>query len=435
MARIAFIGAGSVVFARTLLADIFSYPSLLDSEIRLMDIDGKKLAIMRDLAAAMIERNDLPAAVRATTDRREALRDADYVLVMIQVGGLEPFETDIEIPARYGIDQCVGDTLGPGGVFRGLRTVPVLLDICRDMRELCPDALLINYSNPMAVNCWAMNEAGGIRNVGLCHSVQGTAMQLADRIGAPYEEITYWVAGINHMSWFLEFRHRGEDAYPRLREAMERKEIYDLDRVRFEMMRATGFFVTESSGHLSEYLPYFRKRKDLVERFMTPGFGGESSYYLRACREREGEHLEGIRREIDSGGPIPLKRSHEYASLILNAIETDTPARFNGNVRNRGLITNLPEGCCVEVPCLVDGTGIRPCAVGDLPAHLAALNRSNIAVQEQAVRAAIEGDREAVFRAVMLDPLTAAVLAPHEIRRMVDEMLDAEAAWLPQFGR
>ena len=434
MPNICLIGAGSVVFARTLMADILSYPELRDSSLRLVDIDAERLELARDLALAMVERNGLPATVTATLNHREALDGADYVLVMIQVGGLAPFEADVEIPRRYGVDQCVGDTLGPGGVFRGLRTIPVLLQICRDMRKLCPDALIINYSNPMAINCWAMNEAGGVRNVGLCHSVQGTAMQLANRIGAPFEEVAYWVAGINHMSWFLEFRHRGEDAYPRLRAAMEDPAIYDQDRVRFEMMRHTGYFVTESSGHMSEYLPYFRKRGDLLDRFMTPAFGGESGFYLRHCRENREPHFQRIREEIDSGAVIALKRSHEYASAIIHAIETDRPARFNGNVRNTGLLTNLPEGCCVEVPCLVDGTGIRPCAVGGLPPHLAALNRSNIGVQELAVRAALDGDRDAAFHAVLLDPLTSAVLAPHEIRAMVDEMFEAQREWLPQFA-
>ena len=434
MPNICLIGAGSVVFARTLLGDILSYPELQGADLRLVDIDAERLALARDLASAMIERNGLAATVSASTDRKEALDGADYVLVMIQVGGLAPFELDIEIPQRYGVDQCVGDTLGPGGVFRGLRTIPVLLQICRDMRKLCPDALLINYSNPMAINCWAMNEASGVRNVGLCHSVQGTAMQLANRIGAPFDEVTYWVAGINHMSWFLEFRHRGEDAYPRLHAAMEDPAIYDQDRVRFEMMRHTGYFVTESSGHMSEYLPFFRKRGDLLERFMTPGFGGESGFYLRHCRGSWKPHFDRIRDEIDSGAELPLKRSHEYASTIIHAIETDSPARFNGNVVNAGLIANLPEGCCVEVPCLVDGTGIRPCAVGELPPHLASINRSNIAVQELAVRAALDGDPEAAFHAVLLDPLTSAMLAPHEIRAMVDEMFEAQREWLPQFG-
>jgi len=427
MPKIALIGAGSVVFARTLVSDILTFPELRDSTIALMDIDPERLGLITALAERMVDQEGAETQIQSTVDRREALCDADYVIIMIQVGGLGMFEVDIEIPLRYGIDQTVGDTLGPGGVFRGLRTIPVLLDICRDMRELCPEALLINYANPMAINCWAMNEAGGIRNIGLCHSVQGTAMQLARYIGAPYEEVTYWVAGINHMAWFLQFQWRGEDAYPLLRAKLEDPEWRE-DGVRFEVMRRFDHFVTESTHHMSEYVPYFRQRKELIEQFATPRWD-----YLQLCQTGWQPHYERIRRQIAGEESIEIRRSHEYGTFIIHSLETNTPRRVNANVQNAGLITNLPHGCCVEVPCLVDGTGVRPCCVGDLPSQCAALNRSNVNVQGLAVKAALSGDRRAAFQAVALDPLTAATLSLREIQQMVDELFEAEAEWLPQF--
>jgi len=427
MPKITLIGAGSVVFARTLLSDILSFPELRGATITLMDIDEERLKLITALAERMVAQEGAGVTIQSTLNRREALQDADYVIIMIQVGGLEMFERDVLIPRRYGIDQTVGDTLGPGGVFRGVRTAPVLLDICRDMRELCPDALLINYANPMAINCWAMNQAGGIKNIGLCHSVQGTAMQLARYIGAPFEEVTYWVAGINHMAWFLEFKWRGGDAYPLLRAKLEDPE-WTADGVRFEVMRHFDYFVTESSHHMSEYVPYFRQRRELIEQFDTPRWD-----YLEICQTGWQPHYEHIRRQISGDEPIEIHRSHEYAIPIIHAIETGIPQRVNANVENRDLITNLPKGCCVEVPCLVDRTGVHPCYVGDLPPQCAALNRSNINVQALAVKAALTGDRRAAFQAIALDPLTAAILSLREIQQMVDELFEAESAWLPQF--
>lgn len=426
MPKIALIGAGSVVFARTLISDILTFPELRDSTIALMDIDQDRLELIAALAERMVAQEGAQARIQSTLDRREALRNADYVMIMIQVGGLEMFEVDIEIPLRHGIDQTVGDTVGPGGVFRGLRTIPVLLDICRDMRDLCPHALLINYSNPMAINCWAMNEAAGVRNIGLCHSVQGTAMELANYIGAPYEEVSYWVAGINHMAWFLEFNWKGEDAYPLLRAKLEDPE-WTTDGVRFEIMRHFGYFVTESSHHMSEYVPYFRQRKELIQEFASPRWD-----YLEICKSGWQPHYERIQRQVAGQEPIEIRRSHEYAIPIIHSLETNTPRRVNANVENTRLITNLPDGCCVEVPCLVDGSGVRPCQVGDLPPQCAALNRSNISLQELAVKAALTGDRRAAFQAVALDPLTAAMLSLREIQQMVDELFEAEAEWLPQ---
>jgi alpha-galactosidase len=426
MAKIVFIGAGSVVFASRLLTDIVYHPELRDSTIALMDIDAERLDLISKFAQVLASKYAPNMKIESTLNRREALDGADYVVIMIQVGGLEAFELDINIPLKYGVSQEVGDTIGPGGVFRGLRTIPVLLDICYDMEELCPNALLINYANPMAINCWAMNKATRIRNVGLCHSVQGTAMQLASYINVPYEDVYYWVAGINHQAFFLEFKYKGEDAYPLLWEAMKRREIYERDKVRFEMMKYLGYFITESSHHLGEYVPYFRTTEERRKTYCEPRW-----FYLEICKEAWKPHFEHIKKQISGEEPLELSRSHEYGVDIIYSMETGKPLRINGNVENKWLITNLPHGCCVEVPCLVDKGGIHPCHVGDLPSQCAALNRTNINVQELAVKAALEKDRNAALQAVMFDPLTSAILTPKEIERMVDEMFKAEAKWIP----
>jgi alpha-galactosidase len=426
MAKISFIGAGSVVFASRLLGDIFCHPELRDCTISLMDIDAERLGLIDKLASLMASKYAPNAKVESTLDRKEALEDSNYVIIMIQVGGLEAFGLDIKIPLKYGVNQEVGDTIGPGGVFRGLRTIPVLLDICRDMKDLCPHALLINYANPMAINCWAMNKATNIENVGMCHSVQGTAMQLARYIDVPYEGVSYWVAGINHQAFFLEYKYKDRDAYPLIWEALEKREIYEKDRVRFEMMRHLGYFITESSHHLSEYVPYFRITEDRRKEYCEPRW-----FYLDICREAWKPHYEHVKKQIRGEEPIEIGRSHEYGVDIIHSIETGDPCRINGNVDNDWLITNFPYGCCVEVPCLVDRNGIHPCYVGDLPPQCAALNRTNINVQELTVKAALDQDRTAAKQAVMFDPLTSAVLTPREIEMMVEEMLKAEAQWIP----
>ncbi len=441
MPKIALIGAGSVVFTRNLLNDLLAFPALRASTISLMDIDAARLELARDLARTMIAARDLPARVEATLDRAEAVRGADYVIVTVQVGGLDAYAHDIAIPERYGVGQCVGDTLGPGGVFRGLRTIPLLLDLCREMDALCrPEALLLNYSNPMAINCWAVATTGR-PHVGLCHSVQGTSRMLARWIDAPYDEVTYRVAGINHQAWFLEFRHRGADAYPRLRARVRDAEIVGQEPVRIELMEQFGYFVTESSGHASEYAPYFRKSPamidDLVARFTSPHDAwfdwGHTGGYLKECRERLPTYLDDVQAQAAGTKPLPTGRSDEYGAGIINAMETNEPFKFNGNVPNTGLITNVPHGACVEVPCLADAMGVQPPVVGDLPSQLAALNRTMINVQELATYGGVHGDREAVRHAVMLDPLTAAVCTLTDIRRMTDDLFAAEAAWLPQF--
>ncbi len=442
MPKIALIGAGSAVFTRNLCSDILLAPALEHSTIALMDIDEGRLAQARALVQALIDGRGLDAKVEATTDRREAVRGADFVVTTFQQGGLEAYELDIAIPRKYGVEQCVGDTLGPGGVFRSLRTIPVLLELCDELDELAPDALLLNYVNPMAANCWAVDAATGRPHVGLCHSVQGTSEMLARWIGVSIDDVVYRCAGINHQAFFLEFRRGAEDLYPRIWEAIERREAEAEEPVRIDMMRSFGYFVTESSGHASEYLPYWRKSRRMVDEELVPRFSdpvnswfglGRSGGYLEHCLAR----LDASQREIDdliSGStPLPTERTHEYGSYIIEAIETHAPIRVNGNVPNRGAIANLPEDCCVEVPCLVDANGIQPTVVGSLPPQLAALNRTNVNVQELIVEAALSGDTEAVHHAVALDPLTAAVCTLGQIHAMVDELLEQQRQWLPQF--
>jgi len=385
----------------------------------------------------MVSQHGFKTKIESTMDRRAALEGADYVIVSIRVGGFEANRLDLEIPATYGIKQGVGDTIGPGGVFYGLRHIPVLLDICHDMEDLCPDAWLINYTNPMAMICWAMNDYTRIKNVGLCHSVQGTAADLARYLGAPMDEISYWVAGINHMAWFLKLKWRGRDAYPLLREKFKDPEVYSrpnahwagADIVRVEIFKAFGYFNTESSQHMSEYVPYFRKRPKLFEKFKLV-------YRMEWTEDMKRQRIEGderMRQIISSDLEIPIFRSQEYCSYIIHSIETGIPRRVNANVKNNWLITNLPWGCCVEVPCLVDKNGVHPCHIGDLPPQCASLNRTNINVQELGVLAAVERDKALAFQAVLLDPLTSAMLTIDETRRMVDEMVEAEAEYLEGF--
>ncbi len=439
MAKIALIGAGSLVFTKNLCSDLLLTPALQDSTISLMDIDPARLAQAHNLVRSMVTRRGLSAQVEATLDRREAVRGADFVITTFQQGGLDAYAVDINIPLRYGVEQCVGDTLGPGGVFRALRTIPVLLDLCRDMDAVAPDALLLNYVNPMAANCWAVDRAAGRPHVGLCHSVQDTSEMLADWLAVPIDEIVYRCAGINHQAFFLEFRRGATDLYPALREVVKREDIRGREPVRIELMNHFGFFVTESSGHASEYVPYFRKSAEMVNEALVPLFTdhrnswydyGRTGGYLRHCLHR----LEaGYGAAESAADDVPQTRTHEYGSYIIEAIMTHQPQTINGNVPNHGVITNLPQGCCVEVPCLVDGNGIQPTVVGALPPQLAALNRTNINVQELIVEAALTGSAEAVHHAVMLDPLTAAVCTLAEIHSMVDELLRAQAQWLPQF--
>lgn len=423
-----------MVFAANLVGDILSFDELADSEIVLMDVDDHRLDQTRRIAEAVVDNEDLDATVEATTDRREALDGADYVLNMINVGGTEPFENEIRIPEKYGVEQAIGDTTGPGGIFRGLRTIPVLLDIAADMEELCPDALLLNYTNPMAILCKTMFDATDVETVGLCHSVPHTAEAIADYAGVEEADLDYWVAGINHMAWFLEAEVDGESIYPALREAAEDSETYRRDTVRFEMMEHFGAFPTESSHHMSEYVPYFRTDPEVIEELTGTDYAERmpTATYLEGWKARSAERDDpelGV--DLDEVG---AERSEEYASRIIHSLETDTPRRFNVNVSNdTDAIENLPADACVEVPVLVDGTGLHPCSVGELPTQLAALDRQHTAVYELAVEGALEGDREKIHRAVALDPLTSAELTLDEIRAMTDELLDANAEYLPDF--
>lgn len=435
--KIAMVGAGSHVFARRLLSDLLSWPSLREATITLMDLDAERLELMAALARKMgrqvAAQYGAGPTIEATTDLRQALADADYVTVSIRVG---ESRAHITIPLAYGINQAVGDTTGPGGVFYFLKNGPAILEIARAMEQLCPHALMLNYTNPMVMLCWAIQKSASIRYVGLCHSVQGTAAHLAEYIGAPFEEVSYWAAGINHMAWFLEYRWQGRDAYPLLWQAMQRPEIYEQDIVKWELMKYFGAFVSESSIHASEYLPYFRRTPELIDRHTSErmwgvprkGLSPEERWVINMARRAEQDAE--LQRLAASDAPLPLDRSNEYCSHILNAIETNVPYVFNGNVQNTGLITNLPQGAIVEVPIMADNCGLHPCYVGELPPALAALNRSSLAVQELAVRGLLERNREFIYQAVQLDPLTASLLPLADIRRMVDEMFAADAAYI-----
>jgi len=440
MIKVAMIGAGSVGFTRRLLMDILAVPELRDTEFSLMDISEENLEMAANLCRKMVEDNDLPAKVTRTTDRKHALRDADYVISMMRVGGLEAFAHDVEIPLKYGVDQCVADTLGPGGVFYALRTIPVLLDICADMREACPHALFINYSNPMAMNSWAVRKKGGVRYVGLCHGVAGGAWQIAHALGIPCRELEYVCAGINHQTWFIKVTHKGVDLTDRVLEAFKRTpDLVKGEPLRIDVLERFGYYSTESNGHLSEYLPWYRKGgKEQMARWFDPSVwcGGETGGYLRVCREGQDSYRQNYPKWMSGDlDQIPLgNRSGEHGSYIIEALETGR--RYWGcfNVENTGLISNLPDGCTVELPCIVDSNGIQPTFVGDLPLQCAATCRASVSVQEMAVEAAITGDRQLVKLAVLHDPLTSAICTPDTVWSMCDEMFEKLAPWLPQFS-
>ena len=437
MKKIAFIGAGSFGFTRGLVKDILSFPALSDSTIALMDIDDERLSVVKKAVDKIVAAGKYPAKVIATKDRAEALKDADGVICTILAGGVNIWRSDVEIPKKYGVDINVGDTRGPSGIFRALRTIPVMLDITRDIEQYCPNAIFLNYTNPMAMLCRAMQGQSKVQISGLCHSVQGTAEMLAKWIGAPMDEITYKCAGINHQAFYLDYKWKGKDAYPLIHEAITTKpEIYNQEIVRNEMYLNLDYYVTESSGHNSEYNAWFRKRPDLIEKYCTHGTSwnpGIYGYIMNEYLKRE----DTWKNEIDewlAEDKVDLERGHEYAAYIFNAIFGDgTMFEYNGNVRNFGLIDNLPEGCCVEVPVLASRRGLDPMHVGPLPDHLAVLVNTSARCEELAVEAAITGDPRKVFHSICFDPLTSAVLSLAEIKQMVDEMLEANKKWLPQF--
>jgi alpha-galactosidase len=434
MIKIAMVGAGSTVFAKNLMGDILSFPELADATISLMDINTERLRTSQIVAHKVAKAVNAHPTIEATTDRRAALKDADFVICMIQVGGYKPATVvDIEIPKKYGLRQTIGDTLGVGGIMRGLRTIPVLVDICRDMEQLCPNALFINYVNPMCMNQWALSRTTSIKTVGLCHSVQGTAHQLADDIGVPYDEIDYVAAGINHMAFYLKFAHKktGENLYPRIQQVVAEGRVPDWNRVRYEMFTRLGYFVTESSEHFSEYTPWFikRDRPEMIEEFNIP-----LDEYIRRC-EVQIAAWEAMRHELeDEGHEIEVERSMEYGSLIIHSMATSTPRTVYGNMPNTGIITNLPQGCSVEVPCLVDGNGVQPTHIGSIPPHLAALMQTNTNVQALTVEAALTCKREHIYHAAMLDPHTAAELSLDQIWSLVDDLIAAHGDWLPRYN-
>jgi alpha-galactosidase len=438
--KIVILGAGSIVFTKNLIGDMLSLDALDGSTITLMDIDSHRLELISKLAKRMVTQAGRNIQIVSTLDRREALAGAAYVIITLQVGGLEPFRYDIEIPQRYGVEQCVGDTLGPGGIFRALRTVPVLLDIAKDVEQICPESLVLEYSNPMAINNWALHEATVVSVVGLCHSVPETAERMARFIGARIEDVDYWAAGINHMAWFLEFSWKGTDAYPLLKKAMKNKKIYGEDPIRFDLLKHFGYFVSESSGHASEYYPYFRKSMRLMNEFVKSYTAkdafwhdwGRTGGYLRYCQKRRDELDSHLMREISGEETVTFQKSNEYAPQIIDSMEGGQPRRIHANVMNAGLISNLPRESCVEVPCFVDRGGVHPCQVGDLPPQLAALCRDAINEQELTVRGCLTGDKKSIYNAVALDPLTSAVLSLDEIHAMVDEMFKEESKWLPR---
>ena len=449
MAKIAIIGAGGFVFPLRLAGDILSHKSLQSVTLSLMDIDPVGLERTAKSVRELIDHHRLPTRIEATTELHQALRGADYVIVTFQVGGLKAYRHDVEIPRKYGIDQAVGDTLGPGGIMRFLRSSVAYRQIAEAMLEVCPNALLINYANPMAMNCWYLSRLG-IKTVGLCHSVQNTTQMLAKHLEIPYSEISFKSAGINHQAWLLEFKRDGEDLYPRIREVMRREHlertvlremaadhgdhsegqrewtVYEggQEQVRTALMDMFGYFHTESSHHASEYVAWFRKNPEIVLKFIP-----ERWDYFQICLNHSDDGLEELLERLKA----KLEPSLEYGSWIVNAMETNAPVVIYGNVPNEDLITNLPEGCCVEVACLVDRNGVQPTHVGKLPPQLAALNRTNINVQELAVEAALTGKLEHVYHAVALDPLTSALLTLEQVKAMTNELLEAHAEWLGQF--
>ena len=435
MVKICFIGAGSTIFAKNVLGDAMLTPSLQDAEIALYDIDENRLK-ESELMLQTINKNSNQnrAKIQSFSDRKEALKDANFVINAIQVGGYKPSTViDFEIPKKYGLQQTIGDTTGIGGIFRGLRTLPVMFDIAKEMEEVCPDAWLLNYTNPMAILTMGMLKATKIKTVGLCHSVQVCVPELFEHLGIKdqynLDEFQWKIAGINHMAWLLEINRNGKDFYPEIRRLASEIANPHKDSVRFELMKHFGYYITESSEHNAEYHPYFIKKNypELIEQLQIP-----IDEYLRRCVDQIAG-WETQRDEIVNDGSLEHTRSREYASYIMDAITTGTPTMIAGNVLNKGLITNLPEDCCVEVPCLVDKNGVQPTYVGKLPTQLAALNRTNINVQELTVEAAMTLEKDKIYQAALMDPHANAELSISEIKAMVDELIAAHGDYLPAY--
>jgi alpha-galactosidase len=433
MPKVTLMGAGSAVFSRQLMVDILLIPGLDSGSFALVDIDPARLELAHQLAEKVIALTGKDWTVEASTNRGQVMGGSDYLINFIEVNGLQTVQLDHEIPMKYGVKQCIGDTIGPGGIFKALRTGPDWLDILFHAEEVCPNALVLNYTNPMSILTLAALRATDIEVVGLCHSVQGTSEQLASYAGVPYKEMKWCCAGINHMAWFTELTYEGQDLYPLLKERARRPAFFDQDPVRFETMLQFGYFVTESSGHFSEYVPYFRKRDDLLEKYARDGYRGETGFYANNWPAWRAAADGYARRMIAGEAEIELRRSNEYASYIIEAKETGAPTRIHGNVLNTGLIDNLPPNGCVEVACLVDKNGITPCHFGSLPPQLAALNQTHMAAHELVVTSLLKSDREAALHALMLDPLTAAVCSLEEIRNLFNEMYQAECKFIRAF--
>ena len=433
MPKVTFVGAGSAVFARQLMTDILAIEGLDDGVFALVDIDAARLNLAKRIAERLVELSRKRWTVEASVDRLDLLKGTDYVINSIEVAGLKNVRFDYDIPLRYGIDQCIGDTIGPGGIFKALRTGPAWLDIVSDVQRVAPSAVVLNYTNPMSILTLAALRSTELSLVGLCHSVQGTSRQLAGYLGIPYAEMDWDCAGINHNAWFTKLEREGVDLYPLLRERARDPDVYEKDPVRFEVMRHLGAFVTESSGHFSEYVPYFRKRPDLINKYMRPGYLGESGFYANNWPRWRRENDEQIEAMLHSESQMPVGRSLEYGADIIEALECGRTATIYGNVLNHGSIDNLPDGC-VEVACRVDREGIHAQRFGRLPEQLAGLNRSHMAIHELVVEALLERRKEKAKYALMLDPLTAAVCSLDEIARLFDEMWEAERVSMPAFS-
>ena len=438
--KLTIIGAGSLTFARTLFSDIMHVPELRGLEVAFTDISEKNLQMVTELCQRDLEANGIKTKIQATTNRREAIKGARYIVNCVRIGGLEGFETDIEIPLKYGVDQCVGDTLCIGGIMYGQRGIAALLDFCKDIREVAePNALLLNYSNPMAMLTWACIKYGGVRTIGLCHGEIHGEMQIADVLGfKDRKELDVICAGLNHQTWYLSVKHNGEEMIGKLLEGFEKHETYkQTEKVRIDVLRRFGYYSTESNGHLSEYVAWYRKRPQEIEKWIDTSrwINGETGGYLRETRENRNwfetefpKLMAEPPKDYDHG-----ERSSEHGSYIIEALETGRVYRGHFNVMNHGTITNLPDECVVEVPCYVDGNGISVPKVGDLPLGCAAVCSQSAWVQRLSVEAAVSGNAELLKQAALMDPLTGAVCNPPEVWQMVDEMLIAQEQWLPQY--
>ena len=434
MPKVTLVGAGSAVFARQIITDVLAVDGLDAGEFALVDIDAERLELARGIAQRLVDLSGKRWKVSASTQRKEMLPGTDYVVNSIEVAGLQNVRADYDIPLKYGVDQCIGDTIGPGGIFKALRTGPAWLDIVADTARVAPNAMILNYTNPMSILTLAAARTTEQPVVGLCHSVQGTSRLLADLLDVPYEQLEWMCAGINHNAWFTKLEHTGVDQYPRLRELAMVPEVYEREPVRLDFMLHMGAFVTESSGHFSEYVPYYRKRPDLIKKYTRAGYLGESGFYANNWPDWRMANDERIKAMLDGSTEIPRSRSHEYASYIIEAVETNKPVSIWGNLTNDGAIENLPTGC-VEVECRVDRAGFHPVRFGRLPEHLAALNRTHMAVHELVVQALLERDRSKALHALSLDPLTAAVCSLEEIEKMFGEMWEAQAPYLTPFDK